>query len=155
LRAVWAARRAERQRLERHAQGLETVRRAIAGVRRDRDAGTSAALRRDRALFEQLLGDVDDLACLLARTSIRLGALGLPADAPPVRSGLAAGEAGLAALAAVATALNAPAEAARSDTTIRGVPPTSGAGARSVETTRPHPARFHDARLGVSRGDSR
>lgn len=38
--------------------------------------------------------------------SVRLGVLGLPADAPQLRGGLAAGEAGLAALVELAAALN-------------------------------------------------
>jgi hypothetical protein len=108
LRAVWAARRAERLRVQQQGIGLATVQRAIAGVRRDRDAATSAALRRDRALFEQLLGDVDDLACLLARTSVRLGTLGVAADAPQTQSVVATAQAGLAALADLAATINTP-----------------------------------------------
>lgn len=108
LRGALAARRAERVQAERVARPLETVHRAIAVVRRDRDAGTSVTLRRDRALFEQLLGDVDDLVTLLARISVRLGTLDLPPDAPPVRSGFTVGQAGLAALVDLAAALNPP-----------------------------------------------
>ncbi len=108
LRQVLAQRRTDRLRAEQDGEALEVLGRAIALVRRDRDAGTSVTLRRERALFEQLLGDVDDLVSLLARVSVRLGVLGQPADAPQLRSGLSAGEAGLAALVELATALNNP-----------------------------------------------
>jgi hypothetical protein len=106
LQQVLAQRRAHRLQLERDGEALEVLGRAIALVRRGRDAGTSGTLRGERALFEQLLGDVDELVSLLARVSVRLGVLGLPADAPQLRAGLTAGEAGLAALVELAAALN-------------------------------------------------
>ena len=52
------------------------------------------------------MADVDELVPLLARVSVRLGVLGLPAEAPQLRAGLTAGEAGLAALVELAAALN-------------------------------------------------
>jgi hypothetical protein len=97
--------RREREQAERDAGAEVMLLRGIAAVRRDRDAGTSATLRRDRVVFERLLGDIDELVVLAARTSVRLAVYGLPADHPHVQSGIAAGNAGLDAAAALAAAL--------------------------------------------------
>jgi hypothetical protein len=131
LQQVLAQRRAHRLQLDRDGEALQVLGRAIALVRRDRDAGTSETLRRERALFEQLLGDVDELVSLLARVSVRLGVLGVPADAPQLRAGLTAGEAGLAALAELAAALN------NADPSPAGPPPDVGraVAASSAEST--------------------
>ena len=108
LRQALAQRRADRIQAEHDGEPLHVLQEAVALVRRDRDAGTSTTLRRHRALFEHLLGDVDDLVTLLARVSIRLGVSGMPTDAPQRHSGLTAGQTGLTALLDLATALNEP-----------------------------------------------
>ncbi len=108
LREQLAQCRRERERAEHDAAAEAMLQREIVAVRRDRDAGTSATLRRDRGVFERLLADVDDLVVLAARMSVRLGIYGLSADHPHVQSGVVAGNACLDAVAALAAALDPP-----------------------------------------------
>lgn len=108
LRERLARCRRERERAEHDAAAEAMLQREIVAVRRDRDAGTSPTLRRDRGVFERLLADVDDLVVLAARMSVRLGVYGLSADHPHVHSGVVAGNACLDAVAALAAALDPP-----------------------------------------------
>ena len=135
LRQMLAQRRTRRLQLEHDGAALPVLARAVALVRRDRDAGTSQTLRRERALFEQLLGDVDELASLLARVSVRLSVLGLPADAPQLRAGLTAGQAGLAALAELAAAFN------NADPSSSTAPLPNSSQTWATSATHPTPAR--------------
>jgi hypothetical protein len=108
LRERLAQCRRRREQAEHDARMEHMLQREIVAVRRERDAGTSATLRRDRAVFERLLADVDDLVVLAARISVRLSVYGLSADHPHVHSGVSAGNAGLDAIAALAAALDPP-----------------------------------------------
>lgn len=62
-----------RQRIadEREADQLPQLLRAIALVRRDRDAGTNRQMLRHRAQLERLWADVEDLVITIARVAVR------------------------------------------------------------------------------------
>ncbi|MBC3189984.1 hypothetical protein H7X46_02765 [Pseudonocardia sp. C8] len=90
--------------------------RAIAVVRRDRDSGRSPVLLRQRAVFEQVMDQFEQVDYLIARLATRLS--DADADAGERRRGQAACERGLAAIQGLADALRA---SAREDAdTVRG-----------------------------------
>jgi hypothetical protein len=106
LRADLQAMVSDRVTAEREGERIDFVLRAIAVARRDRDAARSAGLLRHRALFEQLMRDVEDAAVGVSRLVVRLATLRAPEDSPVAREARAAGQQALDALQALAAALH-------------------------------------------------
>ncbi|MBC3190990.1 hypothetical protein H7X46_07940 [Pseudonocardia sp. C8] len=105
LRTELAEVTAQRRQVEATAgRGVEWER-AIAVVRRDRDSGRSPLLLRQRAVFEQVMAQFEQVEYLIARLATRLS--DPDADVGERRRGQAACERGLAAIQCLVDTLRA------------------------------------------------
>jgi hypothetical protein len=82
--------RAQRLDHEREAAQLEPVLRAIALTRRDRDSGSTAKLRANRAQLERVWSDTEDLIVTGARVAVLVYLRGGDETDPVVRQALRA-----------------------------------------------------------------
>lgn len=98
LRQRREALRVVRDAEEAEASAFAVVMQAVAQARRERDSGTSARMQRHRVAFEQVMGDVEATALMVARVGHRIVRLELPDDDPVRQRAERAARRGLQAL---------------------------------------------------------